>query len=186
MKYTIASPETEARLATLEDVANGAVGDWELVLLDEKGAENKALLKGARVNFSNGVLEVGLPQPEGSRLVFPAYRQNTDGVFVIATQLGNLRLLPSRGATSEAAGGASSGVKSVKSSMPGKVLKILCKVGDLIEAGQPMLIIEAMKMENEIRCPQTGRVDEIGVQPGQSIQTGDLLVKLGKPDGGKS
>ena len=182
MKYAITAPETEQRLATLE---NGAGSDWELVLFDDKGAESKQVLKGARVTFANGVLEVCFASPEGSRLVFPAYRQGTDGVFVLATALGNLRLLPARGATAEAAGGASSGVKAIKSSMPGKVLKILCKLGDVVEAGQPMLIIEAMKMENEIRSPQTGRVDEIGVQSGQSIQTGDLLVKLGKPDGDK-
>jgi biotin carboxyl carrier protein len=62
--------------------------------------------------------------------------------------------------------------------MPGKVLKILCKAGDLIESGQPLLIIEAMKRENEIRSPQGGRIEEVGVQPGQSVSTGDLLVKI--------
>ncbi len=186
MKYSITSPETEARLATLENLTDGAVADWELGLLDDKGVEKKQLLKAARVTFAQGVLEVCFATPEGSRLVFPACRQGNDGVFVIATALGNLRLLPMRGAAVEAAGGAGKGVKAIKSSMPGKVLKILCKVGDLIEAGQPLLIIEAMKMENEIRSPQSGIVEELGVQVGQSIQSGDLLVKLGKPDGSKS
>lgn len=169
MKYTITSPETEQCLATVDAVD----GVYEIALAD---TPKPVKLEGVRVRIHNGQLEVVLG---GQRQVFPVLHQASTGVLVVATSLGNLRLLPSRGAALEGAGGARAGAKAVKSSMPGKVLRILCKAGEMVEAGQPLLIIEAMKMENEIRSPQAGLVEEIGVNAGQSVQTGDLLVKIG-------
>lgn len=178
MRYTISSPETETRLATVDARESG---DFEVALEGAQG--NKAmplLLKGVTATMRDGVFEARWSEPAGSRAVFPAYRGEKDGVFVVATALGNFRLAPSRGVSLEASLGKAAMGKSLKSSMPGKVLKILCKPGDSIEAGQPLLIIEAMKMENEIRSPQAGVVEQVSVQAGQSIQTGDLLVKLGR------
>lgn len=180
MKYTITSPETEARLAVVDHDECGASDVWHLHFFDEKNGEVKKTLNGVKVLFRDGILELHHSDPEGHREVYPALRNANDNTFIVATPLGNIRLLPSRGVALESASGAKSGTRAIKSSMPGKVLKLLCAVGDVITAGQPLLIIEAMKMENEIRSPQAGRIEEFGVQPGQSIQTGDLLVKLGK------
>ncbi len=70
--------------------------------------------------------------------------------------------------------GTSSVVRSV---MAGKVIDVLVAEGDEIEAGKPLLIIEAMKMENEIRSPRDGTVRSISVQSGQAVETGaELLV----------
>lgn len=174
MRYSVTSPETEHRLATIS-VDEQA---WEVALADEKGGETKQLIKGAELTLRDGLLELRLESPAGMRVVFPVHRQGNDGVVVLSTALGSFRLLPARGSAHDAAAGARSGAKSIKSSMPGKVLKVLCKAGDLVEVGQPLLIIEAMKMENEIRSTAAGKIDEIGVQTGQSISTGDLLVKI--------
>lgn len=179
MKYTILSPETEQLLATVNHADVAGKTSWEITF---PGSKEPLKLDGIEVLLRDGVLELRWPGELGRREVFPAMTRAQDGSFIVATALGNIRLLPARGAASEAAGGARGGAKAVKSSMPGKVLKILCKVGDELASGQPMMIIEAMKMENEIRSPQAGVVEEIGVQPGQSIQTGDLLVKLGKKE----
>jgi biotin carboxyl carrier protein len=62
--------------------------------------------------------------------------------------------------------------------MPGKVVKISCKVGDQVKAGQALLVIEAMKMENELRSPGAGKVAEIAVREGQTVEGGQLLVGL--------
>lgn len=177
MKYTLSSPETEAILAIVDRQESGS---WEIALPDGKGGESKRRLGAARVSFDGNSIEIQLSEPSGHRLVFPAIKQGPSGIFVVATPLGNIRILPSRGVALAGADAGQGGTKAIKSSMPGKVLKVFCKVGDKIEAGAPLLIIEAMKMENEIRSPQSGLVEEIGVGPGQSIQTGDLLVKLGK------
>jgi biotin carboxyl carrier protein len=123
-----------------------------------------------------GVADVRLG--DGTRQIFPIVTSGAEGVVVISTALGNVRLAPARGVPLEGAGGVGAGAKQIKSSMPGKVLKILCKPGETIEPGQPLLIIEAMKMENEIRAKHGGVVAEIPVQTGQKVETGEVLVKF--------
>jgi biotin carboxyl carrier protein len=70
-------------------------------------------------------------------------------------------------------GGGSAVVRSV---MAGRVLEVLVAEGEVVEAGKPLLVIEAMKMENEIRSPRDGVVRSIAVRPGQSVETGGELV----------
>lgn len=62
--------------------------------------------------------------------------------------------------------------------MPGTVLKVLVKVGDKVEHGQPLLVLEAMKMENNINAASAGVVAAIAVNPGQSVDTGQLLLTI--------
>jgi biotin carboxyl carrier protein len=69
----------------------------------------------------------------------------------------------------------------VKASMPGIVTKLLVKPGDAVVKGQPLLIVEAMKMENEVRAEAAGVVADIAVQPGRTVNGGDLLVRLKAP-----
>ena len=72
----------------------------------------------------------------------------------------------------------SGGAGELRAAMPGKVVKLLGKVGDVVKAGQSLLVIEAMKMENELRSPGAGRITEIGVREGQAVEAGQLLVAL--------
>lgn len=67
----------------------------------------------------------------------------------------------------------------VKSPLPGVVRGIPVKVGDMVKAGQTVIVIEAMKMENELGAPFAGKVTEIRVQSGQQVLEGDLLVRIG-------
>jgi biotin carboxyl carrier protein len=62
--------------------------------------------------------------------------------------------------------------------MPGKVVKVLIEQGDQVQKGQSLLIIEAMKMENEDKPNQEGIVDKIHVSSGQSINSGDTLISI--------
>jgi biotin carboxyl carrier protein len=66
----------------------------------------------------------------------------------------------------------------IKSVMPGVVAKLLIGVGDVVERGQPLLILEAMKMQNEIASPRPGRVSVLHVQEGQAVASGSKLVSL--------
>jgi biotin carboxyl carrier protein len=70
------------------------------------------------------------------------------------------------------------GDKEIRAIMPGKVAAVLVAVGDAVEQGQGVLVIEAMKMENEIQAPRTGTVQEIRVQPGQAVEAGELLAVI--------
>jgi biotin carboxyl carrier protein len=62
--------------------------------------------------------------------------------------------------------------------MPGTVLDILVNVGDTVSEGDPLLILEAMKMENEIVAPQGGTVDAILASKGAAVNAGDALISL--------
>lgn len=79
-----------------------------------------------------------------------------------------------------ATGGSRSanGAADVRSVMPGVVKAVLVGADDAVEAGQPLLILEAMKMENEIRAPRGGTVAEVHVQAGEAVDKGAQLVSL--------
>lgn len=79
-----------------------------------------------------------------------------------------------------AAPAATSGAGTVVSApMPGSIFDIKVKAGDSVAAGQVLMILEAMKMENEIVAPQAGVVQSISVAKGQQVTQGDSLVTLG-------
>jgi biotin carboxyl carrier protein len=63
--------------------------------------------------------------------------------------------------------------------MPGRVVRVLAGEGDEVSPGQGLVVIEAMKMENELKSPRQGRVREIAVHEGQAVESGALLVVVG-------
>jgi len=70
------------------------------------------------------------------------------------------------------------GVESIDAVMPGKVVRVAVAPGDLVHAGQGLVVVEAMKMENEISSPRAGRVKSVDVTPGQTVETGARLIVL--------
>jgi biotin carboxyl carrier protein len=66
----------------------------------------------------------------------------------------------------------------LKSQMPGKIVRILVGAAETVKKGQPLLVMEAMKMENEIKSPQDGIVREIRVTEGQAVETGAELLSF--------
>jgi len=66
----------------------------------------------------------------------------------------------------------------VKSPLSGKILSINVKVGDRVKKGQVLLVIDAMKMENEILAPADGAVKNINVSVGLTVNPGDVLIEL--------
>lgn len=63
--------------------------------------------------------------------------------------------------------------------MPGKIVKVLVSPGDSVEAGRGVLVMEAMKMENELKATRAGTVQEIRVREGQAVEMGALLLVIG-------
>jgi biotin carboxyl carrier protein len=63
--------------------------------------------------------------------------------------------------------------------MPGRVVRVLVGPGDEVAARQGVVVVEAMKMENELRAPRAGRVKEIAVAAGASVEAGRVLVVIG-------
>jgi biotin carboxyl carrier protein len=74
--------------------------------------------------------------------------------------------------------GEVSGGDVVTSMLPGVVLKVLVKPGDRVKAGEPVVIVESMKMENEIVSPVDGVVGEVLVREGQRIEAGDVVATI--------
>jgi biotin carboxyl carrier protein len=70
------------------------------------------------------------------------------------------------------------GARVMKSPLPGKILKVMATPGSSWKKGDTLLIIEAMKMENEILAPRDCTVEEVAVESNQTVKTGDLLLKL--------
>lgn len=76
---------------------------------------------------------------------------------------------------------AAAGLKGpapVVAPMPGLIVRLHVAVGDTVEAGQPVVVMEAMKMENELRAQAPGRVKAIHAQPGKAVEKGTTLVEL--------
>jgi biotin carboxyl carrier protein len=66
----------------------------------------------------------------------------------------------------------------VKAQMPGKVVKFLKKQGETVEAGEGVVVVEAMKMQNEMRAPKTGKVSVSRLQAGDSVKAGDVMFEI--------
>jgi acetyl/propionyl-CoA carboxylase alpha subunit len=76
------------------------------------------------------------------------------------------------------AAAANAGPAPLVAPMPGLVVRVNVKPGDQVQAGQPLVVMEAMKMENELRSTSTGIVSSIRVQPGAAVEKGAVLVEL--------
>ena len=81
-------------------------------------------------------------------------------------------------AEAESAAAVHAGPVVVKASLPGLVVAVAVAPGDTVEAGGPLLTIEAMKMQNEVRAPRAGRILAVNVAPGEAVATGAALLQL--------
>jgi biotin carboxyl carrier protein len=79
-------------------------------------------------------------------------------------------LRPARGAS------ANRGRQEIAASMPGKVIRILVGPGDTVEEGQGLVVVEAMKMQNEMKSPKSGRVAEVRARQDATVGAGEILV----------
>jgi len=68
------------------------------------------------------------------------------------------------------------GRQQIAAPMPGKVVRLLVKAGDAVEAGQGLLVVEAMKMQNEIRSPKSGKIEKLFATEGQAVNAGEVLL----------
>jgi len=70
------------------------------------------------------------------------------------------------------------GARKITAPMPGKVVRILAPVGTEVEAGQAVLVIEAMKMQNELKSPKKGKVSKLTVKEGDAVESGQNLAEV--------
>jgi acetyl/propionyl-CoA carboxylase alpha subunit len=70
------------------------------------------------------------------------------------------------------------GLQRISADMPGKVIRVLVREGDTVAYDQGLLVLEAMKMQNEIRAPKRGVVIDVGVVEGKAVNSGDFLISV--------
>ena len=104
----------------------------------------------------------------------------TNGLLVLVGTIPvGVTLTDRRRARRAAEGGAAgSGPQRLMAPMPGKVVRVLVKAGDAVIARQPVVVVEAMKMENELRAGRDGIVAEVFAREGASVDAGALLVVI--------
>jgi biotin carboxyl carrier protein len=71
-----------------------------------------------------------------------------------------------------------SGRAQVTAPMPGKVVRVMVEAGQEVEAGQGVVVVEAMKMQNELKSPKAGTITELRAEPGATVNAGDVLVVI--------
>ncbi len=82
------------------------------------------------------------------------------------------------GRTAADGGAHAHGEQAIVAPMPGRIVRILVAPGDTVTARQGVVVVEAMKMENELRAPKDGRVKDVAVEPGASVEAGRVLVVI--------
>ena len=85
---------------------------------------------------------------------------------------------PAAAPAAPAAAAAPAGGEQVTSPMPGTILAVNVAVGDTVKRGQVLMILEAMKMENEIMCPCDGKIASVNTSKGSSVESGTLLCVI--------
>jgi len=164
----------------LRDASSG--GEFE-VELDRRGALIQARIDTAPVRLAAQPLADGAMVIEwgGQRLRAFAARVGESIAVSVGPQSFILRLqeVGRRGARHSLA------TPLLTAPMPGKVLKIMVGEGDEVEAGQPLIIIEAMKMETTLAAEGPARVKAIPVAPGQMVDAGAVLMELSPLDSSK-
>jgi acetyl-CoA/propionyl-CoA carboxylase biotin carboxyl carrier protein len=86
--------------------------------------------------------------------------------------------LRQRASRDRGSGSAAGGATEIRAVIPGRVASVAVVAGDTVEAGQALLAVEAMKMQNELRAPRAGTVERVPATAGSTVEVGDLLVVL--------
>ncbi|HUU34772.1 MAG TPA: biotin/lipoyl-containing protein [Vicinamibacterales bacterium] len=116
--------------------------------------------------MTRSVPAVVVPGPARGQL---GVHVNGRQITVAITESGRARVRGGRTAHGQ-------GPQRLTAPMPGKIVKLLVAPGDTVEAGQGLVVVEAMKMENELRAAKAGRVTSVSVTEGQSVDAGAVLA----------
>ena len=129
-------------------------------------------MKKYRVNVNGTVYEVELEEISGGMPKAPAAPQVAGVSAPVAPKAAPA---PAPAPAPVAAGNG----EKIAAPMPGNILAVHVNVGDAVKKGQVLMILEAMKMENEIMCPCDGTVTSVNVTKGATVETGTLLCCIG-------
>src|SRR6266446_6269926 len=160
-----------------------------MIRISEKAVSTRASLiggcKAARLN-PNPPITTGTSQPS----LLPSFNRNNRSLELSVAQNGGklvvslpdyripVEMVDARTALLRAGPHGYDGVAEIRAPMPGKIVKLLVTEGAAIEVNQGLLVMEAMKMQNEIKSPKKGIVRKLGVSENAAVNSGDLLVTV--------
>lgn len=90
----------------------------------------------------------------------------------------NVDVRDPRERTRKGSGAGTSGRQNILAPMPGKVIRVLVAAGDAVEAGQGLIVVEAMKMQNEMKAPKAGTIAQVNVIEGATVAVGETLLVI--------
>jgi biotin carboxyl carrier protein len=122
------------------------------------------------IKHSGKIFEASVSNLPGESDLFQVY---IDGRTVEVKMIDRKRMRGSAGESAEGDGPA-----QIKAAMPGKVVRLLASVGDAVEKGDGILVVEAMKMQNEMKAPRSGILGELRVTEGSTVLAGDTLATV--------
>ena len=158
--------EIEGKLRRVELARVGEIARWTI---DGRALEADA------VEVSSGVYSILI---DGQSFEVRVEPQGDGGLRVTSSVREFAAALrdPRQWRRHRGAGAEAEGRQQVTAPMPGKVVRVLAKTGDAVEAGQGILVMEAMKMQNEIRSPKSGMLERLLVVEGQTVNAGELVA----------
>ncbi len=101
-----------------------------------------------------------------------------NGVVTVCGRRFEIEVTDPRRWSRQSAGGAHGGMQNVAAPMPGKIVRVLVSVGDIVEAGQGIVVVEAMKMQNEMKAHRAGKVVRISAKEGATVAAGEVLATI--------
>jgi biotin carboxyl carrier protein len=140
-----------------------------------------------RVKLSGQSYDVDLRKTHGSSFLalvgnrafdFSVSVEGDDLLMISRHGVNRVTLVDKRRRGQAGAGRVITGRVELKAMMPGRVVNVLVKAGDEVAADQGVLVVEAMKMENELKTPKAGKVLEIKVSVGQAVEKGEILAVI--------
>ena len=160
--------EIDGELRRVDIEAGDAPTDYRVMIDGKPAVEAEAQLLRAGVlslHIAGKAYRCVLEEsPEGAAIHFAGHR--------LAYRVDDPRSLKSRRSRQ----GGTDGPKPLKAPMPGRVVRVLAAVGDQVEVHQGIVVIEAMKMQNELKSPKTGKLVELRAEPGGTVAAGDVLA----------
>ena len=100
------------------------------------------------------------------------------GIIQVNNRIFEVEIFDPRELRARSSAGASHGRQNIAAPMPGKVVRLLVAVGDQVEPGQGLIVVEAMKMQNEMKSPKAGTVVEIKTKDGATVAAGEILIVI--------
>jgi biotin carboxyl carrier protein len=158
---------------------NGARRNIEFTPTDDESSPMTAILDGRMIaadvaKITSGVYSILF----GGRSIEAIVEESAEGYLAhVAGSEFLIKIIDPRSWRGRTGGGiALEGRQEVVAPMPGKIVSVLVAAGQNVEANQGLLVIEAMKMQNEIRSPKTGAIERLLVKEGRTVSAGEILA----------